>query len=197
MNKLSDTTEFLKHLPNKLTLARIGAVPLLLLLLPLDSRRVDVVCAVIFALAAITDYFDGYLARKYQNVSPLGALLDPVADKILVAGSLVMLAGVGRGLIFTIIAALMICRDIGISGIRLMALEQGHTIAVTELGKWKTFIQSIAIFCLIVNQPLFDLPFRTVGMLTLWASLALSLYSGWQYGVGYYQKSKTSLLGPS
>lgn len=197
MNKLSDTAEFLKHLPNKLTLARIAAVPILLLLLPIDSRRVDVFCAIVFAIAAITDYFDGYLARKYQNVSPLGALLDPIADKMLIAGTLVMLAGVGRGLIFTIIAALMICRDIGISGIRLLALEEGHTIAVTELGKWKTFLQSVAIFCLIVNQPLFDLPFRTVGMLTLWAALGLSGYSAWQYGVGYYERAKNSLLGPS
>lgn len=195
MNKLSDTTEFLKNLPNKLTLARIAAIPLLLVLFPFNIQKLNVACAVIFAIAAWTDYFDGYLARKYGSVSPLGALLDPIADKMLIAASLVLLAANGACPAF--VAALMICRDIGISGIRLMAMEQGHTIAVNDFGKWKTFVQAIAIFCLMINQPLFDLPFRLVGMLCLWAALALSLFSAWQYGSAYLAKAKITILGPS
>jgi CDP-diacylglycerol--glycerol-3-phosphate 3-phosphatidyltransferase len=195
MPKLNDSAEFLKSLPNKLTLARIAAIPILLLLFPLKISKLNVFCAVIFALAAMTDYFDGYLARKYQSVTPLGALLDPIADKMLIAASLLLLAA--NGVIPAFVAALMICRDIGINGIRLMAMEQGRTIKVSEFGKWKTFIQSIAIFCLMVDQPLFGLPFRLVGMLTLWIALGLSLYSGWQYATGYLEIVQGTAHDPS
>ena len=194
MNRLQDTTEFLRNLPNKLTLARMGAIPILLLLFPFNIGKLNVFCALIFAAAAATDYFDGYLARKYESVTPLGALLDPIADKMLIAASFVLLAN--NGVVPAFIAGLMICRDIGVSGIRLMALEQQFTIAVNDYGKWKTFVQAIAIFCLMVNQPLFDLPFRAVGMITLWISLALSLYSAWQYATGYLEKTKSTGIMP-
>jgi CDP-diacylglycerol--glycerol-3-phosphate 3-phosphatidyltransferase len=190
-SKPSDT-EWLKELPNKLTLARIASIPILLLLYPFDYKQLNVFCALVFFFAAVTDYFDGYLARKYQSVTPLGALLDPIADKMLVAASLVLLAYTHR--IHAILAGVLICRDIGVNGLRLLALEEGRPIEVSDFGKWKTFVLSIAIFCLMVNEPLFGLPFREVGMLSLWASLGLSLYSAWLYGKAFWDSSKTKLL---
>lgn len=183
-------TAWLRTLPNKLTIARMAAIPLLLLLYPLNIPKLNIVCAVIFAAAAITDWVDGYVARKYHAVTPLGALLDPIADKMLVAAALVLLAYNRVAPAF--IAALLICRDIGINGIRLMALEQGRVIAVNEFGKWKTALTSVSIFCLMVNAPLFGLPFRTVGMLSLWVALGLSLYSAWLYGQAFITTPKSA-----
>ena len=193
MADFSLSTEWLKNLPNKLTLARIGAIPLLLVLYPLQlGTTINVISAVIFLLAALTDLLDGYLARKYQNVTPLGALLDPIADKMLVAASLVLLASTHAAP--ALLAGLLICRDIAVNGVRLLALEQGITVAVNDLGKWKTAATMVAIFCLFINDNHFlGLPFRTVGMIALWLGLGLSLYSAWTYGRGYLEKSKIGL----
>jgi len=193
---LHQSTAWLKSLPNKLTLGRIAVIPLLLLLYPIGFSKLNVFCAVLFAAAAITDYFDGYLARKYGNVTPLGSLLDPIADKMLVAAALVLLAG--AGVIHPFLAALLIGRDIAVNGIRLLAMEQGFTIAVSEFGKWKTAVMSVAIGCLLVNQPageeLFGWPWRVVGMISLWISVGLSLYSAYLYGAAYLEKAKVKLV---
>lgn len=190
MTKLAHTKEWLKHMPNKLTLARIGVIPLLLVLYPL-TERLNVFCAILFAFAAFTDWLDGYLARKYGNVTPLGALLDPIADKMLIAAALVLLAH--SRAVPAFLAGLIISRDIAVSGMRLMAMEQSFKIEVSDFGKWKTTLLSLAIFCLFINEPLFGIPFRPIGMISLWLSLALSLYSAWMYGKGYLEKAKTSL----
>lgn len=192
---LDQQTAFLKTLPNKLTVARIAAIPLLLVLVPFNSPRVNIFAGVIFAIAAFTDYLDGYLARKYNSVTPLGALLDPIADKMLVGATLVLIAA--NGAVPAFLAGLMLARDIGVSGIRLMAQEEGFKIEVNEFGKWKTFLQLIGCGCLLVNQPFLGLPFRPVGMIAMWVALALSLYSGWQYGTGYLAKTKNDPLGLS
>jgi CDP-diacylglycerol--glycerol-3-phosphate 3-phosphatidyltransferase len=190
VDKLSVTRDWLKHLPNKLTLARIAAIPLLLLIYPF-LPSLNVFCAFLFAIAALTDLIDGYLARKYGNVTPLGALLDQVADKMLVAASLVLLAN--AQVIPAFVAGLLICRDIAVNGIRLMALEQSLKIEVSEFGKWKTTLLSFAIFCLFINERLFNLPFREAGMIMLWGGVALSLWSAWAYASGFLKNTKVSL----
>jgi CDP-diacylglycerol--glycerol-3-phosphate 3-phosphatidyltransferase len=194
MVDMGNTKDWLRNLPNKLTLARIAAIPLLLAVYPaavaLDSAFLAALFAVTFAVAAVTDLVDGYLARKYGNVTPLGALLDPIADKMLVAASLVLLAS--SKAVPSFLAALLICRDIGVNGIRLLALEQQITVQVNDLGKWKTTILSVAIFCLFVYKRLWGLPFTEVGMVGMWVGLGLSLYSAWTYGRGFLQKSKVS-----
>lgn len=197
MAPLADTADWIKNLPNKLTLARIAAIPLLLVLFPfvvdlgINATAMRVACAILFAFAAITDLLDGYLARKYENITPLGALLDPIADKMLSAATLILLA-YSRD-IPAFIAGILISRDIAISGIRLLAMEQNFRIEVSDFGKWKTTIQAVAIFCLMVNEPLFRIPFRPIGMIALWIALGLSLYSAWIYGRGYLAKTKTPL----
>jgi CDP-diacylglycerol---glycerol-3-phosphate 3-phosphatidyltransferase len=187
MSTLSDTGQWLKDLPNKLTLARIAVIPLLLIAYPL-TEALHLPCAIVFALAAVTDLLDGYLARKYGNVTSLGALLDPIADKMLIAASLLLLAA--GGVVPSILAGLLICRDIGVNGIRLMALQQGLNVEVSDFGKLKTMILSGSIFFLLINKPLFDLPIREIGMVSLWIGLLLSLYSAWGYARSYLELTK-------
>ena len=182
MVEMASTKVWLKHLPNKLTLARIGAIPLLLLLYPF-SDALHGLCAVIFAAAAVTDWLDGFVARRYGGVTALGALLDQVADKMLMASTLVLLASSDAMPPF--MAALLISRDIAVNGIRLLALERQQKIHVSDFGKWKTTVLSVAVFCLFINHRLFDLPLREIGMVLAWIGLALSLYSGWSYGLGF------------
>jgi len=188
MSTLSATGQWLKNLPNKLTIARILAIPVLLVGYPL-TEALHVPCAILFALAAVTDLLDGYLARKYGNVTPLGALLDPIADKMLVASTLVLLAN--SGAVPALLAGLLICRDIGVNGVRLMALEKQVTIEVSDFGKLKTVVLLGAIFCLLINKRMFDLPLREIGMIGLWVGLLLSLYSAWAYGEGFLKMIKS------
>jgi|LauGreDrversion4_2_1035121.scaffolds.fasta_scaffold151605_2 CDP-diacylglycerol--glycerol-3-phosphate 3-phosphatidyltransferase len=193
MSTLSASGQWLKHLPNKLTIARILVIPLLLGLYPLTDA-LHIPCAILFALAAATDLLDGYLARKYGNVTPLGALLDPIADKMLVAASLVLLANAGA--VPALLAGVLICRDIGVNGIRLMAMEKGMQIEVSEFGKLKTLVLLGAIFCLMINERLWGIPFREIGMISLWIGLLTSLYSAWNYGERFLHSDKKTQTKP-
>ena len=183
MANLGSMRDKLQGLPNKLTLARIAVIPLLLLIYPARPDKFNVFCSIVFAAGMITDLLDGYLARRYQLVTPLGALLDPIADKMLIATSLVMLAAAGKAPAF--IAGLLIARDIGVNGIRLVALEEGRSIEVSDFGKWKTAVMGLSIFCLFYQDSLFGISCRAAGIVLLWASLILSLYSAWLYGRAY------------
>ena len=189
-SSLVKPAQWLSSLPNRLTLARIAATPVILLLYPLDFFATDVFCALLFIAAAVTDWLDGYLARKYQSVTPLGALLDPIADKLLTAAALVVLVGSSKVPAF--LAGLMICRDLGVSGLRLMALEKNLTIDVSDFGKWKTGLQDVAIVCLMINRPVLELPLRPIGMISMWIALGLSLYSAYAYGKSFWENSQDS-----
>lgn len=180
-----------RGVPNKLTAGRIAAVPLLLLLHPWGFQWLNIICAFIFLVAAFTDYFDGYIARTYQQGTAVGALIDHIADKLLISASLVLL--VGNGSAPTFMAALLIGRELAMSGMRLVAAEKGITVHVNSLGKVKTFLQSLAIFCLFINKSWLGLPFREVGMLSLWAALGFSLYSAYQYWIGFWPKLRIHL----
>jgi len=191
MEKLPVRTPWLKQLPNQLTLGRVAVIPILLLLYPLDFHFIKVVCAFLFAIAALTDILDGYLARKNASVSQLGALLDPLADKMLVAAGLLLV--VNEDSLWTWMAGLLLCRDIGISSLRMVAMEQGFSISVNIYGKLKTIVQDVMIFCLMINQPFLDLPLKEIGWLCAWAALGLSLWSGWLYAAEFWEKSKHRL----
>lgn len=179
---------WLQQLPNQLTLMRLAVVPFLLIVYPINSDPIKIFCAFVFLAAAITDALDGWLARKRQTTSALGALLDPIADKALIAAALVLLARDGATMTW-LIGALLV-RDITVSGIRMVALEQGFAIQVSVFGKLKTIAQDVMIFCLMINQPLWGWPFREVGQIAAWVSLGLSLYSGWKYIEEYLVQAK-------
>jgi CDP-diacylglycerol--glycerol-3-phosphate 3-phosphatidyltransferase/cardiolipin synthase len=176
----------LSSLPNVLTLSRIFAVPLLVLLM-WDAGWLGYTLAfVLFCIAGITDYFDGYLARSAGTVSKLGQFLDPIADKIMVAAVIVMLVatGVVRGL--EVIAAIVILlREIAVSGLREYLAGVQVSVPVSKLAKWKTTFQMIAIGALILagvgDQLPWFLPAKIVGDACLWAAAALTLITGYDY----------------
>lgn len=167
---------------------RLAVVPFLLIVYPIDSDAIRIFCAFVFLAAAITDALDGWLARKRQTTSALGALLDPIADKALIAAALVLLAH--KNATWTWLIGVLLVRDIAISGIRMVALEQGFSINVSVFGKLKTIAQDVMIFCLMINQPLWGWPYQEVGQTAAWVSLGLSLYSGWKYIEEYLAQAK-------
>lgn len=169
-------------MPNKLTAARISVIPVLLALYPWDIPVLRWLCALLFLAAAITDYFDGYIARKYGGVTRLGAVLDPISDKILVTAAIILLTYTQQ--LPAWIAALILCREIAVSGLRLAATEYQMTIAVSQTGKYKTAVQDTAIVLLMLSLP----SLHTPGMFLIWVSIGLSYFSAYQYWDGFWRK---------
>ncbi|WOC15102.1 CDP-diacylglycerol--glycerol-3-phosphate 3-phosphatidyltransferase [Pseudochrobactrum sp. MP213Fo] len=176
-------------LPNILTYARIVAVPLVVLCFFLeghlkssDSARWTALA--IFAVASITDFFDGYLARIWKQTSNIGRMLDPIADKLLVSAILLLLAADGTIAGWTLWAAIIIlCREILVSGLREYLADLKVSVPVSNLAKWKTTIQMIALAFLLAG-PAGDkvLPYTTeIGLVLLWIAAILTLYTGWDY----------------
>ena len=143
------------NLPNMLTLSRVLMVPFVVVAFYLPYRWGPALAAVFFLFAAITDFFDGYLARKWQQTSAFGAFLDPVADKLMVAVALVLLVELHATLLLAIPACVIICREITVSALREWMAELGkrNAISVSALGKLKTTFQMIAITGLLAIRP--------------------------------------------
>ncbi len=173
------------NLPNLLTYARLAAVPTVVALLfwPKDDW-VRWIALVIFVAASVTDYFDGYFARLYAQQSALGRMLDPIADKLLVAACLLMLVADGIIEGYHLWAAIVIlCREILVSGLREFLAELKVGVPVSRIAKWKTVLQLIAVGFLIAG-PAGEaiLPGTTaVGLILLWIAAALTIYTGWDY----------------
>jgi cardiolipin synthase (CMP-forming) len=175
----------LLNLPNILTFSRIALLPLVIGLLFQDGAWARWTAMGAYTVACVTDFFDGYLARAWQQQSNLGRFLDPIADKLLVAGVLLMLVGVDRiGGVTILPAAVILCREIVVSGLREFLAEVRVGLPVSFLAKWKTTIQMVALGFLIVGDvgPLFG-PLSTteVGLIGLWAAAALTLLTGYDY----------------
>lgn len=171
-------------LPNLLTLSRIFAVPLLVGFLWWPEWRVGYGLAfATYVLMAVTDYFDGYLARAQGTVSKLGIFLDPIADKIMVAAVILMLVATGDIAGATRIAALIILlREIMVSGLREFLGSLQVSVPVSQLAKWKTTIQLVALGALILAGAMPTWPWvATVGMASLWLAALLTLVTGWDY----------------
>jgi len=179
------------NLPNMLTYGRILAVPLIVLCFFLEGRLKSSDFArwsalFIFAAASITDYFDGYLARAWQQTSNIGRMLDPIADKLLVATCLLLLAADTDRTIagWSLWAAIIIlCREILVSGLREYLAGLKVSVPVTQLAKWKTTIQMLAIGMLLAGPALDKLlPYSTqAGIALLWISAIVTLYTGYDY----------------
>ncbi len=173
----------LTSLPNLLTLFRIVAIPGIVALFYLESDLGKWLACGLFAVAAITDFFDGYLARAYSQQSAFGRFLDPVADKLLVAAALLLLTGFGQIRGLTILPAVIIlCREILVSGLREFLAGISIGVPVSNLAKWKTMLQMFSIGFLIVGNsgPAF-LPTRLIGETGLWIAAALTLITGYDY----------------
>jgi CDP-diacylglycerol--glycerol-3-phosphate 3-phosphatidyltransferase len=179
------TSSWKNNLPMVLTYARAGAAPIILGILMSGWSFAGWLSAVLFALASLTDWLDGYFARRYEVESNMGRFMDPIADKILVLGAIVMLLAMGR--VDPVMVFLFLARDIFIGGIRSVAAANNLIIAAKPFGKWKTAFQMVAIPCLLVYEPLFGIPIGDVGYFGLWISVGLSLISGAEYTIGYYR----------
>ncbi len=168
-----------------LTWSRVLACPPLVLTLMSHSDLAGWIGVVIFIIAAITDYYDGNLARRFGVESNLGRFMDPIADKVLVTSALLMLIPVGR--VGPILVLILVVRDILVGGIRAVAAADNVIISAKATGKWKTGIQMVAVPCLFIEQPIFGLPLNTIGLIALWISAVLSVVSGIEYSLLYYR----------
>ncbi|HWW60228.1 MAG TPA: CDP-diacylglycerol--glycerol-3-phosphate 3-phosphatidyltransferase [Thermoanaerobaculia bacterium] len=171
------------NLPNALTLFRIFLVPFLVVVLLTKFSGREYVGFGIFLVAAITDYFDGYFARKYNQVTRMGALLDPIADKLLMSAAFISLVELDHERVPAWIVVIIIGREFAVSGLRSIAAQQGVTIAASPLGKFKMVTQVIAISLLILGYELGE--FRKTGTLMLWAVMAFALASGVDYFIKF------------
>jgi cardiolipin synthase len=174
----------LNTLPNLLTLSRIAAMPLIVATFYLDAPLGPWAGAIIFALAGFTDWLDGKLARAWEQQSEWGQFLDPIADKVLVAATLLMLTATQRISTWSVLPALVILsREILVSGLREYLAELRVSVPVTRLAKWKTTLQLIAVGFLIAGEAGDAVvPAVTeIGIALLWLSALLTLYTGWDY----------------
>ena len=167
------------NIPNALTLLRILLIPVLVLIFYLPYQWSYLSCAIIFALAGITDWLDGYLARRLNQFTPFGAFLDPVADKLIVAAALALLIERYEMWWFTIPAVIIIGREIVVSALREWMAELGSrtSVAVSWLGKVKTTFQFIAILVLLAATPAYGEWFTRLGIVLLYVAAALTLWS--------------------
>ncbi|MCB1723956.1 MAG: CDP-diacylglycerol--glycerol-3-phosphate 3-phosphatidyltransferase [Gammaproteobacteria bacterium] len=167
------------NLPNLLTVLRIVLIPIFVLLFYLPVTWSREAATVVFVLAAVTDWLDGYLARRMGLVSALGAFLDPVADKLMVATALILILQADPSIGVAIAVAVIIGREIAISALREWMAEIGSRtkVAVSEIGKFKTATQMAAITLLIYRDDLWGVPVYTVGLVLLYLAVALTLWS--------------------
>src|SRR5882757_4785264 len=178
----------LTDLPNLLTLSRIAAIPLLVALVAVGYPLADLIACILFGAAAITDYFDGKLARSRRQQSDLGRMLDPIADKLLVGAVLMMLVGIGRLSSLALYPAIVIMlREILVSGLREYLASIRIGLPVTGLARWKTGFQMGALGTLLAGDTsarLLNLSFVPVSMIgeaMLWIAAVLTLVTGWDY----------------
>ncbi|MDN3953942.1 CDP-diacylglycerol--glycerol-3-phosphate 3-phosphatidyltransferase [Sporolactobacillus laevolacticus] len=188
------------NIANKLTVSRMIMIPLFLvfLLAPIQLGTLgtgsyqlpitQLIAAIIFILASFTDWLDGQLARKYHLVTNFGKLLDPLADKLLVMSAFVSFVGLGSMASWMVI--LILAREFAVTGLRLVAVEEGEVIAASKIAKWKTFSQMVAIILFLFN----NVPFGTNGFplsqLILWIAVILTVLSG----ADYFYKNREILL---
>ena len=170
--------------PNYLTLLRVAFVPLVIVALNVGTFWWDLIAAVLFGLASLTDYFDGYLARKHNIETVYGKLMDPLADKFLVICSLIMLQSLGR--IHPVVVMLLVCRELTITGLRALASAEGIIVAASQGGKWKTATQMIAIPCLMIGN-FWVIPLFAIGQWLTYISIGLSLWSAKDYMVEFFR----------
>jgi CDP-diacylglycerol---glycerol-3-phosphate 3-phosphatidyltransferase len=176
------------NIPNGITVARIFLVPVMVVLLRDEPTPIEnVICCVIFVGAMITDVIDGWLARKWNLTSPVGAYLDPLADKLMVITVLVMLIPLGR--VAAWLVALLLCRELAITALRGIASQEGIVLAAETLGKLKTSFQATAIGMLLWHNPTIGIDVHSAGTVILWIATVFAVVSAVQYFVDFFRKT--------
>ena len=177
-----DKKNLLSH-PNNLTLYRIAAIPIIVILLLFPNRFCTFIAALLFSAAAITDYLDGFFARKNGLVSNLGKVMDPLADKLLVSSTLIMISS--HGWIPAWIVCIIIGREFAVTGLRNVIGESKQDVSASRLGKYKIGFQIAAIIPLLLHYPYFGIFFHQIGMFFLWLAMVLTIWSGVDYFIRF------------
>ncbi|MBD0391738.1 CDP-diacylglycerol--glycerol-3-phosphate 3-phosphatidyltransferase [Wolbachia endosymbiont of Pentalonia nigronervosa] len=168
-----------KNLPNILTISRVFAIPAIVLSFYIQNKYADLITISIFMFACITDFFDGYLARTWQVQSKFGKLFDPIADKLIVVSTIIMLIYMHKINDFTIVPSIIIiCREILVPGLREFLIATNVSLPVSKIGKIKTFLQMVAVVTLIVNN--YEIT-QYIGAISLWLAAAITIWSGYNY----------------
>lgn len=180
------------NLANKLTLARILMTPLVVVLLYFEGPVTCALAALAFGLASLTDWADGYVARRLNLVTSMGKFLDPLADKVLICSVLIMFVHLGWTPAW--VAVLMICRELVVTGLRAMAIDEGIVLAADKFGKAKTVTQILAILPLMLHHPIAGVRLWPLGEFLMYVALILCIGSGVNYCYGFYRTTKEKSL---
>ncbi|GHU11466.1 CDP-diacylglycerol--glycerol-3-phosphate 3-phosphatidyltransferase [Alphaproteobacteria bacterium] len=170
-------------LPNLLTLSRVFSIPFIILCFYIEGFWSHLSATLLFIIACITDFFDGYLARQWKQVSAFGRFMDPVADKLLISTILLMLSGMGviNGL-HLIGASIILAREIMVSGLREFMSEMRMKVPVTKYAKWKTVMQMLSVTCLLCSAMFPDVSsIKSIGVVTLWLAVIMTVFTGARY----------------
>ena len=177
-------------LPNLLSFLRIAIIPVLVYFLAFGDPISGLSAAFLFLLASLTDFFDGYLARRYRAVSNLGKILDPLADKLIIVAALIMLAAMDRAgepQVPAWLVVVIVARETAVTLLRWIALTEGIVMEAEALGKYKFFLQAAAVFALMVHYPYLGIHFYVVGIYFLVLSTLVALWSGVYYHIKFFR----------
>ena len=175
------------NLANKLTFLRMLMAPVVVVLLYYEGPAMCLVATAAFIFASITDWADGYIARRENMVTSFGKFLDPLADKVLICSVLIMFAYLHW--VPAWITIVIVCRELVVTGLRAMAIDEGITLAADKFGKAKTVLQIMAIIPLLIHYPLMGFDPQLLGKILLYMALVLAVFSGFNYTYGFYRKS--------
>lgn len=174
------------NLPNAITFVRILLIPIFIVLLSPPTPSKAVAAAIVFSLASFTDWLDGYIARRSGQVTKLGMLLDPVADKMLIAAALILLVGMDR--VSSWIAVIIIGREMTVTGLRAIALSKGIVIPAEMGGKIKMIVQILSIILLLLDGAYSGMNLFLFGTVSLYIAMILSLLSGVRYFISFWRQ---------
>ena len=183
------------NLPNLLTSIRILLIPVFIFFFWEATPKTSVIAAIVFLLASLTDLLDGYLARRWKQITNLGKVMDPIADKLLILSALILLVEFHR--IPAWIAIVLIGRDIAVTGLRAMASSEGIIIPADRAGKYKLAIQVTAIILLILGYEIYSIKFMVLGNILLDISVLFAVFSAIQYIIKYGRDLQVRGRSPS
>jgi len=186
--QVEETAVKIFNIPNLLSISRILAVPVFIVLMLDPSPLRALLAGIVFSIASATDWLDGYLARKWGQVTKIGKLLDPIADKILIMAALVILVEIRSDVVPAWIAIIIIGREFAVTGLRAIASSDGIIIPAETSGKFKVGAQITAVLSLLLDYYMTRDWMRTLGIYALWVAMFLSLYSALYYFKTYWLK---------
>lgn len=186
--QVEETTVKIFNIPNLLSLSRILSVPVFIILMLEPNPVRALIAGIVFSLASATDWLDGYLARKWGQVTKVGKLLDPIADKILIMSALVILVELRSDVVHSWIAIVIIGREFAVTGLRAIAASEGIVIPAETVGKYKVGAQITAVLSLLLDYYLDRGWMTDLGRIALWIAMILAVYSAVQYFMKYWNQ---------